>query len=245
MAEMAHAADMQHGHGHAEGGDHEGSHASVKFYVIVGIILSIVTAIEVAIFYVPALSRVLVPTLLVLSIGKFAGVVGYYMHLKFDNALFTFLFLVGLTLGVFEVVALMTLSHLNPRMMPPPRPAPLMLPTIALEPMSQEELDAITSGLPAEPTQADVAAGAELFPRAVCVGCHGQDGAGVVNMGPDLTDEIWLHSDGSYAMIVTTVLQGVPQAIELNNVMPPRGGAANLTEEQVLQLAAYVYSLSN
>lgn len=238
MAEMAHAADMQHGH---DGG----SHASTKFYVIVGVILTIVTAIEVAIFYVPALTNVLTPTLLILSAAKFIGVVAYYMHLKFDHGLYTFLFLSGLVLGTFEVSALMALSHLNPGMEQPPSPPAMMVPTIALEPMDQAELDAITSALPAEPGAAQVSAGAELYPRAVCVGCHGPDGAGVVNMGPNLIDDVWLHSDGSFANIVTTVMQGVPNAIELNNVMPPRGGMASLTDEQVVQLSAYIYSLAN
>ena len=241
MAEMAHAADMQHGHG----GEHDGSHASAKFYTIVGIILTVVTAIEVAIFYVPALSRVLVPTLLVLSAGKFIGVVAYYMHLKFDNGLFTFLFVIGLALGLFEVGALMTLSHLNPRMVQPPSPVRMMVPVMTLETMSPEEIDAITSGLPAEPAAATIAAGAERYPRATCVGCHGTDGTGVVNMGPDLTDPTWLHTDGSYPNIVATILRGVPNAIELNNVMQPRGGMSTLTDDQVLELAAYIYSLSH
>lgn len=238
MAEMAHAADMQHGHD-------DGSHASTKFYVIVGVILTIVTAIEVAIFYVPALANVLTPTLLILSLAKFIGVVAYYMHLKFDHGLYTFLFLAGLILGTFEVSALMALSHLNPGMVQPPSPPAMMVPTIALAPMDQAELDAITSALPAEPGAAQVAAGAELYPRAVCVGCHGADGGGVANMGPNLIDDVWLHSDGSFANIVVTVMQGVPNAIELNNVMPPRGGMASLTDEQVVQLSAYIYSLSN
>jgi len=245
MAEMAHAADTQHTD--AAGGNHLESHASSRFYIIIGVVLAIITGIEVALYYVPfgpALSKLLVPTLLVLSAAKFVGVVGYYMHLKFDNHLFTILFVMGLLLGTFEVGALMVLSHLNPRMVPPPSPVPMMVPVIALEPMSAEELGAVTDGLPDAPDPATVAAGAELYPTAVCAGCHGPGGEGVTNMGPDLTDDVWLHGDGSYSMIVSTVLQGVPQAIELNNVMAPRGGMASLTDEQVVQLSAYVYSLS-
>ena len=234
MAQMAHAGDAEHGE----------AHASTTFYVIVGVILTIITAIEVAIFYVPALAGVLVPSLLVLSLGKFVGVVAYYMHLRFDNNLFTFLFVAGLSLGLFEVLALMLLAHVNPGMAQPPSPVRMAAPVIALEVMSEEELDAIISALPAEPDQATVSAGADLYPTAVCVGCHGPDGAGVANMGPNLTDQTWLHGDGGYAGIVTTVMQGVAQPIELNNVMPPRGGMASLTDEQVLQLSAYVYSLS-
>lgn len=239
MAEMAHAADA-HGHGH-EGG----AHASTRFYIIVGVILTILTALEVWIFYVPQLSSVLVPSLLILSIGKFVGVVAYYMHLKFDHGLYTFLFMSGLALGVFEVVALMALAHWNPGMVPPPNPVRMAPPVMALEIMSDEELAALVETLPAEPTAAAIQAGADLYPTAVCVGCHGPDGGGVANMGPNIADATWLHGDGSYASIVSTVMQGVAQPIELNNVMPPRGGMASLTDEQVTQLAAYVYSLSN
>ena len=57
-------------------------------------ILTVITAIEVAVFYVPALKPMLVPILLVLSAVKFALVAMFYMHLKFDHKLFSWLFVV-------------------------------------------------------------------------------------------------------------------------------------------------------
>ena len=50
----------------AEAHGHEGGHATPGFYWMIGIVLTIITAVEVAIFYIPQLSSVLVPSLLLL-----------------------------------------------------------------------------------------------------------------------------------------------------------------------------------
>jgi glucose/arabinose dehydrogenase/mono/diheme cytochrome c family protein len=77
---------------------------------------------------------------------------------------------------------------------------------------------------------------------AACAGCHGSSGAGTP-LGPDLTDNKWLWSDGSYTGIAKTINDGVMQPKEYRSPMPPMGGA-QLTDEQVSALAAYVWSLS-
>jgi cytochrome c oxidase subunit 4 len=97
----------------AEHGD--GGHASVKTYVLVGIILTIITAVEVAVFYIPGLARVVVPILVVLSAGKFAIVVLFYMHLKFDSPLFSRVFFAPLFLAVLVVIGLVMLFKYLPR----------------------------------------------------------------------------------------------------------------------------------
>ena len=71
---------------------HHAGHPNWKAYVIIGAALTIITAIEVAIFYIPQLASVLVPTLLILSAGKFVTVVLFYMHLKFDSPIFSRVF---------------------------------------------------------------------------------------------------------------------------------------------------------
>jgi len=55
-------------------------------------ILFVVTLIEVGVFYVPAFHPIMAPLLLSLSAFKFALVVMFYMHLKQDSKLFTFVF---------------------------------------------------------------------------------------------------------------------------------------------------------
>ena len=92
-----------------------GAHASVGFYWMIGIILAVITGIEVAIFYIPALASVLVPVLLALSAAKFLLVVMFFMHLKFDSKVFTALFLSGLSLAVFMLVGLVLLYYYVPR----------------------------------------------------------------------------------------------------------------------------------
>ena len=73
---------------------------------MVAIVLAIVTAAEVAIYYIPALLDYIVPFLLVFSFFKFVLVALYFMHLKFDSAIFKRLFVVGIVLAlvVFAVV---------------------------------------------------------------------------------------------------------------------------------------------
>jgi caa(3)-type oxidase subunit IV len=95
--------------GHAE----HGGHASVGFYWMIGGILAVLTAIEVAAFYME-LGAVEVPLLLVLSAAKFAIVVMFFMHLRFDSRIFTGVFLAGLVLAVFMVSALVVLYHMLP-----------------------------------------------------------------------------------------------------------------------------------
>lgn len=62
-------------------------------------------------------------------------------------------------------------------------------------------------------------------------------------LAPDLTDDKWLHGDGSYEFIVATVTTGVPKPKQAMAPMPPKGGAS-LTDDQVHAVAAYVYSLN-
>ena len=84
---------------HAQG---ERPHPGPRQYVGVAVVLAIITAIEVAIFYIPALKRsaIFVPLLLVLSALKFALVVLWFMHLRFDSRLYRRLFIAGLILAI-------------------------------------------------------------------------------------------------------------------------------------------------
>ena len=91
-----------------------GGHASPGFYWAIGGVLTVITAVEVAIFYIPALASVLVPVLLVLSAAKFLLVVMFFMHLKFDSPIFSGVFLAGLVLAAFMTVALIILYKVLP-----------------------------------------------------------------------------------------------------------------------------------
>jgi len=78
---------------------------------------------------------------------------------------------------------------------------------------------------------------------AACTGCHGSDAAGTP-LGPALTGNTWLWSDGSYAGITKVITQGVPQPKNYRGPMPPMGGT-QLTSDQVSAVAAYVWALSH
>jgi cytochrome c oxidase subunit 4 len=98
------------------GGEQHAGHASVGTYVLIGVILTVITAVEVAIFYIPALDRVLVPTLLVLSAAKFVIVVMFYMHLRYDHPIFRRVFFGPLMLAIlFVVIGLLLLFKFAPR----------------------------------------------------------------------------------------------------------------------------------
>ena len=90
-------------------GHHEHPHPGAKEYLAIAVVLTVVTAIEVAIFYIPQMKPVLVPTLLTLSALKFSLVAMFYMHLKFDHRLFSWLFVVPMALAAAVIVALMKL----------------------------------------------------------------------------------------------------------------------------------------
>ncbi len=97
--------EHQEGHGHGEEG-----HASVAFYWMIGAILAILTAMEVAAFYME-LGAFEAPFLLILSAAKFIIVVMFFMHLKFDSKIFTGVFAAGLVLATFMTSGLYVLYH--------------------------------------------------------------------------------------------------------------------------------------
>jgi cytochrome c oxidase subunit 4 len=76
---------------------------------MVAAVLAVITAVEIAVFYITVLARVLAPTLIVLSIAKFALVVMFFMHLRFDHRVFRWLFVGPLVLAVSIVLVLMAL----------------------------------------------------------------------------------------------------------------------------------------
>jgi mono/diheme cytochrome c family protein len=78
---------------------------------------------------------------------------------------------------------------------------------------------------------------------APCAGCHGTDAAGTP-LGPPLLGHRWLWSDGSYQSIEKIVREGVAQPKQYRASMPPMGGA-QLTDEQLSAVAAYVWGLSH
>ncbi|HEX7090918.1 MAG TPA: cytochrome C oxidase subunit IV family protein [Longimicrobiales bacterium] len=90
------------------------AHPGWKTYALVAAVLTIITAAEVAVFYIPALEAALVPILLTLSASKFMLVAMFYMHLRFDSRIFSGVFLAPLSLAVVVVVGLFLLFKVLP-----------------------------------------------------------------------------------------------------------------------------------
>ena len=89
-------------------------HGTPAFYAIVGLILAVITLVEFLIFYVESLGVLLIPIMLILSLMKFVIVVAFFMHLRFDNKLFTYLFFAGFILAAVISVALLVLLAIKP-----------------------------------------------------------------------------------------------------------------------------------
>ncbi len=89
-------------------------HPGWQTYVVIGLILTIITAVEVAVFYIPAMHAYMAPILLTLSAVKFVLVIMFYMHLKFDSRLFSTVFVAPLILAITVVISLFILFKVLP-----------------------------------------------------------------------------------------------------------------------------------
>jgi cytochrome c oxidase subunit 4 len=93
---------------------HAGGHPSAKEYVRIGVILAVLTALEVAVAYTDVPHSILIPTLFFLAIVKFALVVLWFMHLKFDDRRFARFFVMGLSgAAVLYLIVLISFGRFN------------------------------------------------------------------------------------------------------------------------------------
>ena len=83
-------------HSHDDHAQHGMSNAG---YIRIALILAAMTALEVSTYYVD-FGPLFMPALMIMMVIKFVMVVSYFMHLKFDNKMFSWLFYSGLVLAV-------------------------------------------------------------------------------------------------------------------------------------------------
>ena len=93
-------------------------HPGPKEYIVVAVVLAIATALEVGLYYLAQYVEfnrgLLIALLLILGVIKFALVVLWFMHLRFDSRLFRRLFMTGLVLAVtVYMIVLVTLGVLR------------------------------------------------------------------------------------------------------------------------------------
>jgi cytochrome c oxidase subunit 4 len=113
--EEAQTPELEAGPDHAallhQGAEH--SHPSPAKYVGIAILLALITALEVGLYYIHMPAALLVAFLMVLALLKFTMVAAFFMHLKFDSPMLRRVFMTGIILaGVVYTVALLTLRVL-------------------------------------------------------------------------------------------------------------------------------------
>jgi len=89
----------------------EGHHgATDRQYILIALILAVITAAEVTLSYIDV-GPIFLPALLIMMAAKFLIVVSYFMHLKFDNKIFSFMFYLGLVLAIGVYCAALATFH--------------------------------------------------------------------------------------------------------------------------------------
>lgn len=193
-------------------GEH-GRHPTFKQYVLVATILFVITIVEFLLIWpragiVESLGYSKIPVLVILSAVKFAIVIAFYMHLKFDNRLLTWVFLAGLflafgvglsLLGLFFALGGQPRAYALERAIPYDAHAAEQAREKAAEatPIPTQPPPATTPDSPVAetPTQAPEPVsqpagidGQEIFlGSGGCAACHTIDGVSQGLVGPDLT----------------------------------------------------------
>ena len=185
----------------------QGAHPTPQTYLKVATLLVILTVVEVAVLYIDALRPAFLPLFLVLSVAKFCLVVMFYMHLKFDSRLFSWVFVGGLLLAVAVAIVLMSLFQVISTVANPREESEVALvsevepeidtPVLVESPAQDAQVSQPGTGQTEAPaTGGLVAMGQELFmvapasvgPQALwCNTCHQIEGLAAGLIGPDLT----------------------------------------------------------
>lgn len=98
-----------------------------------------------------------------------------------------------------------------------------------------------------QPTPApagDAAKGQEVF-ATTCAACHGPKGEGVQGLGKDMTTSQFI-ADQTDAQLLEFVKKGRDTSDPLNTTgvaMPPKGGNPALTDEQLVDIIAFIRSI--
>ena len=102
-----------------------------------------------------------------------------------------------------------------------------------------------STALPSNVTQAMVQRGDVLFHgEGKCFKCHGNDAKGTPKAPGLVAPKRWINVGGNYEQIVQVVTDGVPEPKEHQAPMPAKG-KANLSDDDVRAVSAYVWSISH
>lgn len=111
MSTITDEGDADAGYEAATDALHHEHHPSDAQYWKVGATLAVITLLEVSTYFITDdpyshdLAPLLIGSLIVMMVAKFAAIGAYFMHLRFDNKLFRNVFVAGLVLAVAVYIA--------------------------------------------------------------------------------------------------------------------------------------------
>lgn len=88
-----------------------GGHATPLYYWMVALVLGAITIIEVWIFTLPLVRWFFISSLIILSLTKFVLVIAFYMHLRFDRNVYSWVFGACMFIGVAVFVLTLLLTQ--------------------------------------------------------------------------------------------------------------------------------------
>ncbi|GEM_PF-2874995 len=220
-------------------------HPHGKSYLRTGVILTLITAVEIGILYVPQVpADLLPPIMIVLAVVKFAMVVGLFMHLAEDRNVFRIVFIAPLFLALATIIVLgmMVNRHWDHYAKTYAR---VFTQKSSIERLHPEKLAAAAGAKPklkAEEydklfadAKGDFSKGEAIF-KSRCSACHRADGGGMPGLGPNMTDDCYKHGGKIYDF-VNVLMNGVP-ATAMVSMVP-----AQITDQEATDVALYVKSL--
>ena len=104
------------------------------------------------------------------------------------------------------------------------------------EPTPAEEVAVVSTG--------DPEAGEKEYGK-LCIACHGPTGEGIEGLGKPFTTSEFLRERSDEEMLAF-IKEGRPSGDPLNTTgvdMPPKGGNPALTDEQILDIIAFIRTL--
>ncbi len=80
-----------------------------------------------------------------------------------------------------------------------------------------------------------------------CIACHGPEGKGITGLGKDLTKSEFVKnlSTPELALFISKGRDITDPANTTHIAMPPRGGNPSLTDQDLVDIAAYIHTLQH
>jgi mono/diheme cytochrome c family protein len=97
----------------------------------------------------------------------------------------------------------------------------------------------LRAAAPSTAPAGDPVAGEKIFVSA-CITCHGSTGGGIPGLSQDMTQSEFVASKTEQELVEFIRLGGVPDE---PLVMLPKGGVPSLTDQDLVDLVAYIRSL--